>query len=273
MLLRRLFAHDIGVLDTDLAFRSRGTEVSRLEGFSDTVFGFAITLLVVSSRTPDSSAELLALRHAVLPFIASFIVLFIVWRAQFDFFRRYGLEDRRTIRLTGALLMIVLLAVYPVKFLFTFVLDVLPVAVLGGSDTLKTIMPMEHFPRVIMMYAVGFTLVSFVFSRLYAHAASQHAVLGLSELERFDTRVIERRCVGMAIGGMTLMVFSAALMATGGQSAAHRAVWWTRVYLLFIPVLVGVRLVRGRIRRHLAQERRVLADPATGGDLRERQPV
>lgn len=61
MLLRHLIARDSGLPDTDLAFRSRGTEVSRLEGFSDTVFGFAIPLLVVSSRAPDSSVELLEL--------------------------------------------------------------------------------------------------------------------------------------------------------------------------------------------------------------------
>ena len=30
------------------AFRWRGGDVSRLEGFSDAVFGFALTLLVVS---------------------------------------------------------------------------------------------------------------------------------------------------------------------------------------------------------------------------------
>ena len=32
----------------------RGREVSRIEGFSDAVFGFALTLLVVSLEVPDN---------------------------------------------------------------------------------------------------------------------------------------------------------------------------------------------------------------------------
>ena len=36
-----------------MTFRS-GREVSRLEGFSDAVFGFALTLLVVSLEVPEA---------------------------------------------------------------------------------------------------------------------------------------------------------------------------------------------------------------------------
>ncbi len=39
-------------------FRLRGTAMSRVDGFSDVVFGFAITLLVVSLEVPKTYAEL-----------------------------------------------------------------------------------------------------------------------------------------------------------------------------------------------------------------------
>src|SRR3546814_3030957 len=46
----------------------RHREVSRLEGFSDAVFGFALTLLVVSLETPRTTADLRQLLAGVVPF-------------------------------------------------------------------------------------------------------------------------------------------------------------------------------------------------------------
>ena len=46
----------------------------------------------------------------------------MVWLAQYRFFRRYGLEDARTVRLNVVLLCFVVFFVYPLKFLFeTFI--------------------------------------------------------------------------------------------------------------------------------------------------------
>lgn len=261
MLMRALFAHDSGRADTDLAFRSRGAEVSRLEGFSDAVFGFAITLLVISSRAPESAGELLALRHAVLPFIASFTVLFLLWRAQFDFFRRYGLEDRRTIRLTGVLLGIVLLAVYPVRFLCTAVLDAIPSALLAGNDSMKSVITLPDLPKVFLLYALGFSAVCFVFSRLYRHAASQHAVIGLSTLELFDTRAIERRCIAMTINGLGIAAWCVLLLVIGRDTPARDSAWHL-VYKLGLPLVLLPNLYHRRAARRLDRERRQLVDGA-----------
>jgi hypothetical protein len=41
-------------VSADKLFRWRGGEVSRLEGFSDAVFGFGLTLLVVSLEVPQT---------------------------------------------------------------------------------------------------------------------------------------------------------------------------------------------------------------------------
>ena len=89
-------------------FRLRGTEMSRIDGFSDVVFGFALTLLVVSLEVPKSYTELHELMRGFLPFAINFSLLVTVWYAHYTFFRRYGLHDTGTIALNAMLLFVVL---------------------------------------------------------------------------------------------------------------------------------------------------------------------
>src|SRR5689334_20313949 len=100
-------------------FRIRSREVSRLEGLSDAVFGFAITLLVVSLEVPNTFDELMTLMRGFVAFAASFAVLIMIWYEHYTFFRRYGLEDLWIIVLNSALLFVVVLYIYPLKFMFS----------------------------------------------------------------------------------------------------------------------------------------------------------
>ena len=100
-------------------FRWRGEDVSRIEGFSDAVFAFAVTLLVVSLEVPKTFDELLATMRGFFAFAICFALLLAVWYDHYKFFRRYGLMDTPTRWLNSALLFLMLLYVYPLKFLFT----------------------------------------------------------------------------------------------------------------------------------------------------------
>src|SRR5204863_4349345 len=65
---------DRGVGDNK-KFRWRSHEVSRTEGLSDAVFGFAITLLVVSLEVPRTFAELMYAMRGFGAFAISFTLL------------------------------------------------------------------------------------------------------------------------------------------------------------------------------------------------------
>jgi uncharacterized membrane protein len=61
-------------------------EVSRVEGFSDAVFAFAITLLVVSLEVPKTYHELIAVIRGFPAFAIGFALIFQVWWRTTDSF-------------------------------------------------------------------------------------------------------------------------------------------------------------------------------------------
>ncbi len=101
-------------------FRLRGHEILRIEAFSDAVFAFAVTLLIVSLEVPKSFEELMVTMRGFYAFGISFLILMMIWYKQNIFFRRYGLHDVVTIALNCTLIFLVLFYVYPLKFLFAF---------------------------------------------------------------------------------------------------------------------------------------------------------
>ena len=72
MIREQLLQHDIG---RDVKFRWRGHEISRIEGLSDGVFAFAITLLVVlvscSQNFVNSARSSIRPPYGVLAYLGS----------------------------------------------------------------------------------------------------------------------------------------------------------------------------------------------------------
>jgi Endosomal/lysosomal potassium channel TMEM175 len=167
-----------------LGFRLRGAEINRLEAFSDVVFGFALTLLVVSLEVPHTYNELIHDLRGFLPFAACFALLVQVWYIHYKFFRRYGMEDALTVTLNAILLFVVLFYVYPLKFVFSLVLN--------GADMQRRYGPAfvrdADAPVMMMIYGAGFASVFLIFLVLHARAYHQRELLALTPLELYDTR-------------------------------------------------------------------------------------
>jgi len=174
----------------------RQHEVARIEGFSDAVFGFALTLLVVTLEPIHSSDELRLLAWRSTGFALTFAMVCYIWWEHNKFFRRYGLQDAWTAFVNSVLLFVVVFYVYPLKFLTT--------SILAHAELL----PAEDVPTrfegrfVMQLYSMGVVLIFGLFVLLYRHAWSKRAELGLSRADELTLKFSQRAHLISALLGV-----------------------------------------------------------------------
>lgn len=227
-------------------FRLRGREVSRLEALSDAVFGFAITLLVVSLEVPRTAAALFQALSGFVVFAACFALLFLVWYNQNRFFRRYGLDDTVTVVLNGVLLFVIVFFVYPLKFVFSIVIEIMK----GNRPWLEThdgvqVLTQGQWPVMMMIFSGGYMAVFLLFALMHLNAYRLRDALELTPLERFDTvDNVRESLLNVAIGGLSVL-----LSALGGAAGP---LWGGLAYWLVGPALYTHGWHSGRRRKRLA---------------------
>lgn len=235
-----------------LSYTVRRDEPTRIEGFSDAVFGFSLTLLAFSLEVPSSVEELRTLAVAQLvPTLAAFALMCWIWAEHNSFFRQFGLQDSTTVVLNCALLFLVVFYTYPLKFMAVYLwaliadgldwngilqalrssgsLDATGRAMRGGDEALMVI------------YNVGFIALFGIFALLYAHALKQKHALALDEVELFEARNgLRVHLISVAIGTLALIVMLLMPDGFAGLSGA--------VYMLMGPAhgINGARYSRAR---------------------------
>lgn len=159
--------------------------MTRLETFIDAAFAFAVTMMVIAAeRVPDDITTLLAAFRHVPAFVASVLVLGIFWRGHWLWSRRYGLEDGVSIFISWALLVTILVYIYPLKAIFGSMFSMLSDGRLGQALGVRT----EAQGRAIFaIFAIGFTAIALEIELLYFRAWRLREPLRLNERERFLT--------------------------------------------------------------------------------------
>ena len=220
-------------------------EVSRIEGFSDAVFGFALTLLVVSLEVPNDYRDLTVTLNGFLPFAASFAIIVWIWFEHYLFFRRFGLEDGLTIFLNAVLLFVVLFFVYPLKFVFSNVIPLATGIGLEGATLGFTRMSAGEARSLMMTYSAGFATVFTVFAALHWNAWRQRETLALDAPGRFSA------AAGARTHLLTVMV--AAISIVLAAALPGHLVWIAGVMYAVLGPLHGVNgYLIGRARERLA---------------------
>jgi uncharacterized membrane protein len=248
MLRRRLAQRRIG---GEEGFSWRGEDVLRIEALADAVFGFALTLLVVSLEVPNTFDELLATMRGFFAFAISGWLLYSVWFDHYMYFRRYGLQDSLTMHLSSVLLFVVLFYVYPLKFLFTALMDqLLGFSTQVGSSTGDVVETIRagQWPLLLVLFGVGFVVVQLVFFLLYWRAYALRELLKLDAYEASRTRQEIQGYLLLAGVGLS----SIAIALLGGEEAISLAGW---VYLLSWPLMTMHGYIMARRRRQGASLR------------------
>ena len=202
MLRNKLIDNNFGA---EKYFRWRGGDVSRLEGFSDSVFAFAVTLLVVSLEVPKTFDALLNIVRGFISFGICFTLLIVIWYKHYLFFRRYGLNSRFILVLNSILLFVMIFYIYPLKFLFTLLIGIFfPFA---RPDNFSTMITNDQAPSLMIIYGIGCILTFAVFFFLYKHALKQREQLELNEYELVITKAeINEAIIYIAVPAISIFL-------------------------------------------------------------------
>jgi|SRR6185436_922335 len=233
-------------------FRNRAREVTRLEAFSDIVFGFALTLLVVSLEVPKTFEQLMHEMRGFLGFAICFAMLMWIWHAHHTFFRRYGLTDGYTIALNTILLFLVLFYVYPLKFIFAVVTGAMPKGALTTIDDVVTL---------FTIYGLGFAGIFLLFVFLYIHALGLKDRLKLTPSELIATKTL----LAMYSAYVGIGVLSTVIALTARNGLMLNIAGWS--YFLIGPVSALIGATGGK------RERLVAAQSMAAPTMRTQMPA
>jgi uncharacterized membrane protein len=141
----------------------RAKETGRIEAFSDGIFAFAITLLVLYLKAPDPSEGNLLLGLAAqwptfFAFVTSFMTILIMWVGHHEMFTYIVRADRRFMFLNGFLLFFITLTPFTTSLVAGHI---------ASPDS----------RAAVAVYSGSFLLLGVVWNLLWRHASGPHKLI------------------------------------------------------------------------------------------------
>lgn len=190
-------------------FRMRGLEMTRIEVFVDAAFAFAVTMLVISFDTiPTDWPEVILAIKGIPAFIIAVIQLVWIWYTHNKWSRRYGLDTARTVTLSTALLIVVLIYIYPMRIMAQGFFAWISRGYLHVSFDLHSL---EELAAMFVFLGIGFIALCLVFALMYRYAGSLRQELLLNDFESFETKTLEYLWIGAAGVGLVCVMLASSL--------------------------------------------------------------
>ena len=142
---------------------NKAKETGRIEAFSDGIFAFAITLLVLYLKAPDPSEgdlllALVAQWPAFFAFVTSFMTILIMWVGHHEMFTYIVRADRRFMFLNGFLLFFITLTPFTTSLVAGHI---------ASPDS----------RAAVAVYSGSFLLLGVVWNLLWRYASGPHKLV------------------------------------------------------------------------------------------------
>lgn len=221
----------------DKYFNWRGDQISRLESFSDAVFAFAVTLLVVSLEAPKSFDQLLDIVKGFVAFGICFTLLILIWYKHYVFFRRYGINNIKIVVLNSILMFVLIFYIYPLKFLFSILVYLF--FPFMRPESFEPMISFDQAPMLMIIYGMGCLLTFLVFFFMYLHVYKKREELELNEIE---ITITKSELVESSVY-IIIPVISILFVVLGGPNYSPLSGW---IYMLLGPVLATNGILTGK---------------------------
>lgn len=212
-------------------FRLRGLEMTRLEVFIDAAFAFAVTMLVISfDSIPRSYDEVMLAVKSIPAFVVAVAQLVWIWHTHNVWSRRFGLDTTYTVFISSALLIVVLIYVYPMRIMAGGMFAWLTNDYLPSNFRPITL---DELRDMFVFLSIGFIALCMVFVQMYRYAARLKEELLLSDYELFESSTVVIMWSGAAVIALLCIILAIILppqhVPLSGFSFMLLGVWFPLV--------------------------------------------
>ena len=171
-------------------------DTSRTEAFSDGVFAFAITLLVLNLRDPTTSGfslseGLIKEAPSFFALVTSFITILVMWLNHHNMFSHIGRVDRRLMLRNGILLLFVVLTPFTTSLV---------------ADHMTKPDPWDA-RTAAALYSGNFLFIAITWNTLWRYCAKGRRLLRADVTDE-ESRTITRQYVVAPVGSVVAIAVS-----------------------------------------------------------------